>query len=160
MANFKKSKAEILNQIGIEILAEYEDKNLRASGNFEQLVNVQYEGGQPYLTVPYYTAYITDGIGSIGGFNPWAIEQWIKDKGILARNTKTGRFAKHSQIAFAIAKKIRDQGTDIFLGKRQGLYLTSAVGRALENKLPSLAFQITDQILDRGGLKKNIKITL
>ena len=146
MAKINKAKTEILNEIGLQILLEYENKNLRASGHFESTVNVIQQGGQPVLILPSYTRYITQGIGSIGGYNPWALEQWIKDKGILARDRKTGRFITHSQAAFMVAKKIRDSGTDIRQGKREGLYLIAAADRALKNKLPKLSDAIVHQI--------------
>ena len=160
MADFKKVKAEMLNDIGLEILVEYENKNLRASGRFESIVKIENRGGQPVLILPAYTKYITEGGGSIGGFNPFLIEQWIKDKGIIARDRKTGRFASHKRIAFAIATKIRDQGTDIFQGKREGIYLTTAINRGLKNSVPNLANQIVDQIFAKAGLKSNITISL
>lgn len=160
MADFSKSKEKILNQIGLEILQEYEAKNLRASGRFERIVNVVKEGGQPVLKIPFYTKYISEGIGSLGGFNPFQIEQWIREKGILARDPKTGRFATFKRTAFAIAKKIRDEGTDIHQGKREGIYLTTAINRALDSKFPLLANEIVTQIFAKAGLKNNITITL
>jgi len=160
MANFSKEKEKILNQIGIEILIEYDDKNLRASGNFERVVNVRFEGREPVLDIPYYTKWITDGVGSIGGFNPFAIEQWIRDKGILARDPKTGRFKTFKQTAFAIAKKIQSEGTDIYQGKRQGLYLTSAINRGLGKKMPALANKIVEDIFKAADLKANTTIVL
>jgi hypothetical protein len=160
MANFSKEKEKILNEIGIEILAEYDDKNLRASGNFERIVNIRFEGRQPVLEIPYYTKFITNGVGSKGGYNPWAIEQWIRDKGILARDPKTGRFRTFKQTAFAIAKKIENEGTDIYQGKREGLYLTTAINRGLGKKMPGLANKIVEDIFKAADLKVNTTISL
>ena len=160
MAKFTKSKEQILNQIGLEILSEYEDKNIRASGRYETNTRIEREAGEPVLHIPFYTKYITEGEGSIGGYNPYAIFQWIKDKGIYARDYKTGRFQRHLQTAFMIAAKIRDQGTDIFQGKRQGMYLRTAINRGLDMKLPELVEEIVQEIFKGADFKRDIIIRL
>lgn len=160
MADLTKSKEEILNDIALNLLIDYDSKGLRASGKFERITNVVKKGGEPVLILPHYTKYITDGVGSIGGFNPGAIAQWIRDKGILARDPKTGRFRTFKQTAFAIAKKISEQGTDIYLGQREGLYLRTAINRAFENKGGVLIGDIVEHIFSRAGLKDKIEVKL
>lgn len=159
MADWKKQKEAILNEIGLSLLSEYEDKNLRASGRFEQKTRVENQSGDPVLIIPRYTKFIIDGIGSKGGYNPRALTEWIRNKGILARDPKTGRFQTFSQTAFAIANKIKNYGTDIHQGKRQGIELEKAIETGLNKKFPELVQIIIKQIMDHFG-KKDIEIKL
>jgi hypothetical protein len=72
-----------------------------------------------------------------------AIEQWIKDKGIVPDDPETST----RSLAFAIARKIANKGTDIFQRKRPGIEVEDEITEARkELKIDYLQIKKTELI--------------
>jgi len=59
--------------------------------------------------------------------------QWIKDKGITPREPKM----KLETLSYIFNLKLKEKGTDIFMGKKKGLEFQEAIGGANMEKLTS-----------------------
>ena len=142
----------ILEDIRQDILDEYERLRLRASGDFDTKSGVRRHGRKVILEFPAYGKYIMqdrgEQAGSIGGFPPEnIIIKWMKDKGIQPRDWKTGQFKSktphnYRQAAFLIGRKIKEQGTDIYQGKRQPIDLTKIINDKLDYRMDYLGDRI------------------
>lgn len=99
------------NSIREDILALYESRGRRASGEFEEQMEVEVEGLTVRLLGAEHTEYTVDGRAE-GRFPPIdVIEKWIEDKGII--NSIEGDISV-SSLAFLIARKIAREGTEVF----------------------------------------------
>ena len=110
MNEFDKAIEYFLNELGIALLVQYDQNNLRASGNFENRIRVQ----KNKLYLAEYALYITK--GNTRGPNqtpPPAFEifKWLFDKGITPRDKRTGRFISYESAAYIISKAIGRDGT-------------------------------------------------
>ena len=86
-----------------EVVERYDQLGMRASGNFQQGMEVQGEGLTVRLLSEHYVDYLVDGRGP-GKFPPIdIIEKWIEDKGIVSRIEGD---ISVSSLAFLIARKI------------------------------------------------------
>ncbi len=111
MNEFDKAIEYFLNELGIALLVQYDQNNLRASGNFENRIRVQ----KNKLYLAEYALYITKGNKrgpghSISNDMVFNIFKWLFDKGITPRDQKTGRFVTYEQAAWAITKGIQRDG--------------------------------------------------
>jgi hypothetical protein len=140
-----QSIVTILEDIRQDIIDEYDRLGLRASGEFDRDSKVGRRGRKVYLSFPH--GYIMEG-GSKGG---WPAEniiiKWMKDKGIQPRDWATGQFKSktennYRQAAFLISRKIYNIGTDIYIGKREGIDLDKIIGDALDYRGGYLADRI------------------
>lgn len=91
-----------------DLIAKYDELGLRASGAFERELFTEQRGLSVALFGAHYTEQLVNG-REPGAFPPVAnIEQWIIDKGISYSDISL------SSLAFLIARKIANEGTNIF----------------------------------------------
>ena len=147
----------ILERIKRQIINQYNQKGLKASGYFERNISIGRQGRfKVVLTLPYYSQYITAFKSNKGGVKkapgaPYeAIEQWIKDKGLQLRDFSTGQFKaktanNYKQAAFLISRKIWREGTDIYSGKRQPIDLDEIIGDSLDFAQNEMADRILQE---------------
>ena len=148
----------ILEGIKDKMIQQYRANNLRASGNFEKGFSIGRQGRyKVVLTTPPYTQFITKFKSNKGGRGPGKapppriLEKWVKDKGIKIRDLASGRFATRTdtaikQAAYLIGRKIKEEGTDIYLGKRQPIDLDQIINNRLDYKGEELADRILQEI--------------
>ena len=149
---------DTLEDIKQKIIDEYRAKGLKASGDFERNIKIGRQGRyKVVLTLPYYSEFISkfksnEGGRGPGGFPPVdAIEKWVKDKGLNLRDLSTGRFTKrtqstYKQVAFLIGRKIADQGTDIYLKKREPIDLDQITDNVFDYKMEEIADRILQEL--------------
>lgn len=95
------SEFELIKQ---DLIKRYNEKGMRASGNFENSLEVKEKEKGVELWGANYTEQLEKGRSS-GKFPPIdAIKQWIQDKGINYENITL------SSLAFLIARKISLEG--------------------------------------------------
>ena len=146
----------ILERIKTQMIRQYESKGIKASGSFSRNISISRQGRfKVVLRLPFYAEYITKFKSNRGGFKGWfpnidAIEQWIKDKGLQLRDFSTGRFKaktanNYRQAAFLIGRKIADQGTDIYQGKRQPIDLDEIINESLDYAGNEMADRIVQE---------------
>ena len=149
-----ESIVNILEDIRQDIIDEYEAKNIKASGRFERNMRVGRRGRKFFLSIPYYSQWISLFKGRSPGRPPGkypptdAIIQWIKDKGLLLRDA-LGRFVSKSETnykrsAYLISRKIAEQGTDIYQGKRQPI----DIDKIIDDRLDYRGDELADRILE------------
>jgi hypothetical protein len=120
----KELITKLLESIKVDIIEDQQSKGIKASGKSMASLSVQNvtETGGELVGASYFHFQIY-GRGPTksgsGKGEPLRVRliQWIKDKGI----TPDGISIK--SLAFLIARKIHQKGTDIFLGERPGLYV-------------------------------------
>jgi hypothetical protein len=149
-----ESIIKILNRVKDQIIQEYNQKGIRASGKFERNITVGRQGRyKVVLTLPSYSQYIMKFKSNKGGRGPGSqpppriLEQWVKDKGLKLRDFITGRFVANTETnykkaAYLIGRKIARQGTDIHKGKRQPIDLD----RIVDNQFDYLGNELADRI--------------
>lgn len=149
---------KILTDIKTKIIAEYNQRGLKASGSFQNNLSIGRQGRyKVVLTIPYYSQFIMKFKGNRGGVKkapgkPYdVIKQWIRDKGFPLRDYLTGQFMPKtdtnvSKVAFLISRKINARGTDIALGKRQPIDLDKIINDELDYQGNELADRILQQI--------------
>ena len=148
---------KILNDIKTKVIAEYNQRGLKASGSFANNLTIGRQGRyKVVLTLPFYSQFIMKFKGNKGGSKGnsgplGVIEQWIRDKGFPLRDYLTGQFMAKTdtnvkKVAFLIKRKIKDQGTDIHMGKRQPIDLDKIINDELDYQGNELADRILQQI--------------
>ena len=151
-----QSITRILNEVKREIIQQYKAKNIMASGRFGRNMTVARNGRyKVVLTIPHYSEYIMRFKSNKGGFKGWwppsdVLVQWIKDKGLQLRDFSTGRFkakteTNYKQAAYLIGRKIAEQGTDIYTGKREPIDLD----RIINDRLDYAGNELGDRILQQ-----------
>lgn len=154
-----ESIISILNGVKTQIIQQYRAKGLKASGNLENSMTVARQGRyKVVLTLPSYSQYIMKFKSNKGGRGPGPIRgyqniigKWIKDKGFPLRDYLTGQFMAKTQtninkVAYLIGRKIFNEGTDIYLNKRQPIDLDAIIDNRLDYKGEELADRILQQI--------------
>jgi hypothetical protein len=134
LLSLKNLYRNFLKGVKEDLIAQIDSQNRKASGllrsSLRVVANQRLEGELRGL---FYIEYLMDGVGSKpSGISPQfvkRIEQWMRYKGIQPR--ERGRFARKSNTAYrrsayAIAKKIHEQGTAIYRGQR-GLDIEQAI---------------------------------
>ena len=90
-----------------DLIASYDAKGMRASGNWADQLEVYTDENRAILFGEDYTQQLETG-RKAGKFPPLKmIEQWVEDKGIL--NNLQGNISK-SSLVFLIARKIAREG--------------------------------------------------
>jgi hypothetical protein len=146
----------ILEDIKQDIIDQYEQKGIKASGKLERNMKIQRRGRIVSLTMPYYSQFISIFKGRKPGRPPGGdykkiipiIVQWMKDKGIQPRDALR-RFLSKSETNYrrsagAIAHKITTEGTDIYKGKRQAI----DIDQIINNRLDYRGNELADRILE------------
>lgn len=122
---------EILLQLKSEVLAQYEAKGLKASGNFARKFEVIKKSDTHYqVLAPYYVYTFEHGRkpGKVPQGFASIIYKWSEDKGISFANDK-----QRSRFAFAVAKKISKFGTSQYLNNtNKGQIYTPAINKAID----------------------------
>lgn len=132
------------NLIKDDLIKKYDELGMRASGQWAKTLNVQTSGLTTKLFGQSYTEQLVFG-RKPGKFPPIAlIEQWIHDKGIkpIEENMKI------STLAFLIARKISEDGTQYFQQGGTELIdsvITPARIQSIINKVS--VFQINEFVL-------------
>lgn len=132
--NYTVPISQLLNEIRQIYTQEQIDKGLRASGESARSLRTEATATEGRL---YGAKYFYQQIHGRrpGKFPPIsAILEWIKIKGIKARESST----TERQLAFLFARKIAKQGTDIFQGKKAGLEVDQKVREASNKFTASL----------------------
>lgn len=112
---------EELEQIKKELIDKHNELGMKASGNWEQSLSVEIDSSRGVITGEPYTDQLISG-REPGKFPPIAlIEDWIKAKGITPDESDI----TISSLAFLIARKIANEGTEYF--KKGGTDLVDAV---------------------------------
>jgi len=130
--------------IAVDLVRKYRELGLPASGRWARELEVDAgetsTGAFARLTGERYTEQLVLG-RKPGRFPPvQAIEQWIIDKGIRFVETEI----KLSSLAFIIARKIANEGTDIF--QQGGTDLISSV--ITPQRIQSILDQVGEQLLE------------
>lgn len=103
----KQILSKAFNNLKGDLIKAYDEKGMRASGNWEDELEVYTEDNIAILFGEDYTQQLEDGRGA-GKQPPTAvIEQWIYDKGIDAQIQNE---ISVSSLAFLIARKIGREG--------------------------------------------------
>lgn len=121
--------AELLNNefelIKQDLIKRHNELKMKASGNWQDSINVQVSEKGSVITARIYAEHYTQQLAfgrEPGKFPPIkAIEKWIIDKGIASIDKNI----KVSSLAFLIARKIAKEGTNYF--KQGGTDLVSSV---------------------------------
>lgn len=115
MSKLPKLLASEFESLKNELIAKYDEMNIRVSGNWAE--NLEIETAKDSITL--WGSYSPD--ARKPGKQPpsEAIEQWLKDKGIASRLEKE---IAVTSLAYLIARKIGREGW-----KRQGTPLVSSV---------------------------------
>ena len=154
--SFYESIFSILEDVRQDIIDQYEQKGIRASGGLDKNSKVIRSGRMVILRMPYYSQFVSilqgtpTGRGP-GGFPPQnALIKWIKDKGLIPRND-LGQFTKKSEsnykkMAFLIGRKIAEKGTDIYQGKRQAIDIDEIINDRLDYRGNDLADRILQDL--------------
>ena len=90
-----------------ELIKQYDDQGMRASGNWANTLEVNVSGLSARLYGEQYSEQLEYGRRSGKQPPSQVIEQWIRDKGIASR--LTGKMTV-SSLAFLIARKIGREG--------------------------------------------------
>ena len=111
---------EEFDSLKADLIAKHKELGMKASGNWIDSLNVETKGLTATIYGESYTEQLVEGRAP-GKFPPIeAITKWIEDKGITPfDNIST------SSLAFLIARKIANEGTDYY--KEGGTELVSAV---------------------------------
>ena len=155
-----ESIISILEGIKADIIADYRNKKIKASGNFERNIKITRIRSKVVMFLPFYSQFITAFKSNRGGRGPGAwppfqsIIQWLKDKRLPLRDFLTGRFApqtetNYKKAAYLISRKIGERGTDIHLGKRQPIDLDRIINDQLDYRGEELADRILQDITER-----------
>ena len=103
----KKILQEEFDSLRQDLIVAYNAKGMRASGNFEESLDIIIGDTFAELWGDEYAEQLEHGRNS-GGFHPiQEIEQWILDKGVF---TAALQEIKLSSLAFLIARKIAQNG--------------------------------------------------
>lgn len=96
--------------IKTDLIKKYDELGMRASGNWARSLDVRVSGLTAKLLGPKYTEQLVFG-RKPGKFPPIAaIERWIREKGLKPIEDNL----KISSLAFLIARKISQEGTQYF----------------------------------------------
>jgi len=135
----KQTIFSVLEVIRKRIIQDQSDKKIKSSGASSRSLHIEEvsKGGQ-LVGDDYFQQQITG--RKPGKFPPIEpIRKWIDSKGLsLNKITKNG-------LAFIIARKIAEKGTDIYRKKRPGLDVNGIVNQSL----PSLK----DQLIKAGKIE-------
>ena len=136
---------EEFEAIKLEIIALYDAKGMRASGNFANSLQVIPSGENSVRLIgDAYAVQLEQG-RKAGAFPPIkAIEKWIMDKGIFANVLNE---IKLSSLAYLIARKIAKEGWG--RQNKGGVNLISSV----------ITDQRIQQIIDKVGAVETIKFS-
>jgi hypothetical protein len=114
----------VLEGIAEDMIRDQQAKKMRASGKSAESFRIEMteDTGELHAAAHWYW--------QINGRQPGPFKdgiqtmlEWIQDKGIKPRDEKTTL----KQLAFLFARKIQEQGNDIFLGKRPGIDFVNIV---------------------------------
>lgn len=114
MTNDEIIKEEI-DGILKDIISVYESTGKKVSGQFAEGLEAIYEPNKGTIKGYVYLAGRGKTKESHKEGEPYLVDSilaWIKSKGIKGRSKKTGRFIKHTSLAWAIATKIHREGTN------------------------------------------------
>ena len=142
--------SEEFNLLKAELIKKYDEKGMRASGNWADSLEVNVTGG---LTATLLGEKYSEQLeyGRKSGKQPpsQVIEQWIRDKGIMQKIT--GKISI-SSLAFLIARKIGREGW-----RREGY---GGVELISEVVTPERIQQIIDRVSDSyiPAFEKEIKL--
>ncbi len=121
---------EILQQLKSEVIAQYEAKGLKASGNFARQLQILKKSDNHYQVIaPYYVYTFEHGRkpGNVPKAFASIIYKWSEDKGITFANEK-----QRTRFAFALANKISKQGTSQYRNNtNKGQIYTPAINEAI-----------------------------
>jgi len=142
-----------LNKVRIALIEDQQRKGMKASGKSAASLRVvgndligdkawrfQIDGRRPSTKMPPVEEILD-----------WIINRGIQPK---PRENKDGTFSKVSQesLAWAIATKIRDKGTDIHMGKRPGINIEDRIEEIMKDFRKDAGKAIRAEIINR--LKK------
>ena len=128
MAKIAETIKEFLERVSQKIVQDQNAKNITASGLSAQSLRTEVDTDGGKLFGIDYFKYQVRGRAP-GGMPPVkSIEDWIVSKGIHPEGGGT-----IEGMAWAIAKKIEKNGTEIFRGSRPGLDIPGDIDRELNN---------------------------
>lgn len=124
-----KPISELLDGVRKAIQEDQIDKGIRSSGKSSASLRIEVKENSGALYGSKYFHQQFHG-RKPGKFPPIDdILDWIRVKGIVARDSKTTT----RQLAFLFARKIAERGTDIFSGKRPALDIKDKLKVLTEN---------------------------
>lgn len=145
---------EHLEDIKKDLVKKYDELGMRASGQWEQSLELNVTGLKGVISGQPYTEQLVNGRPP-GKFPPIAaIRQWILDKGI----NYLGKESNLNSLAFLIARKIAKEGTKYF--KQGGTDLVSSVitPERIQLILDDVSyFHVNYMVSEITGLFENLK---
>jgi hypothetical protein len=133
----------LLNEIREAYIKDQKDKGIRASGKSAESLRIETKNNQGALYGAKY--FIQQMVGrKPGKFPPIDdILDWMRVKNISPKDTKT----TERQLAFLIARKIANSGTDIFLGRRPGLDIDDQIKSIVQEWKKGFAKELKGEII-------------
>ena len=115
--NFTRPISKLLDEVKKAYIEDQEGKGIRASGKSAKSLKKHPKPTSGTLTGAKY--FFQQRHGRRPGKFPSVTDilNWIKVKGITPRDSGTSI----KSLAFLLARKIAERGTDVYLGKRPGL---------------------------------------
>jgi hypothetical protein len=131
-----------LNMVKESLTLDQLQKGMKASGQSASTLRVEVSGHEGNLFGAHYIKYQITGRGP-GGFPPIdKIVTWLQYKG----QTVSGSIRS---VAFLIARKIANEGTDIYQGKRPGLDLKGAAAKHLPELKRDIAHSAVVDLIEK-----------
>ncbi|WP_407324034.1 hypothetical protein R5O24_02810 [Tenacibaculum maritimum] len=138
MSENEKLYMTYLERLRLKLIKKYDELGLRASGKYEDELEVQVKGNTLTMWGAYHSIFMESGRGS-GGFPPRkAIEDWIETKDGLPPIFKE----KKRQFAFIIARKIAEEGITVPNEYNKG----KVVSEVLEGFLANDIYEMLDEL--------------
>lgn len=114
---------EEFEKLKLELIASYDAHNLRASGKWEQELEIETTSHSATLWGADYTMQMKFGVPK-GARPPLkAIEEWIYHKGIRPLEAKMSV----SSLAFLIARKIEMEGSKVFRERKEVKFIEEVI---------------------------------
>lgn len=136
----KEIFAKYFNKLRLELIAKYDELELRASGEYARELEVVISQDSVKMLSAVQAAFMENGISPSG--HPYgpvrAIERWIETKDSLPPIFKE----KKDTLKFAIARKIANEGIRVPNENNRGKVVSEVIDGFIENDLPEMLNEI------------------
>lgn len=132
------------------ILADYRRKKFKDQGTLEK--TLVWDDKKLQLLAPTYFQTLIDGQGRKSGKGAPVsdIIAWVRRRRIQFRNFVTGRFRNLRETSFLVNMGLREKGSQVFQGRREGVDMEKATNDALDKGIEAFG----DEIIELFNKKK------